>query len=57
VITVFPRQGHYAHDPAELAAHPPARVADVAVARIGDLLRYDLPALLAATPLPGTGTS
>jgi FMN phosphatase YigB (HAD superfamily) len=35
VTTVFPRQGHYAHDPHELAAYPPA---DVSVERIGDLL-------------------
>jgi hypothetical protein len=43
VTTVFPRQGHYAHDPKELAAYPPA---DMAIKRIGDLLRYDLSALL-----------
>jgi FMN phosphatase YigB (HAD superfamily) len=43
VTTVFPRQGHYAHDPKVLAAHPPA---DVTVERIGDLLGYDLPGLL-----------
>jgi len=42
VTTVFPRQGHYAHDPA-IAAYPPA---DVTIGRIGDLLGYDLPALL-----------
>jgi hypothetical protein len=43
VTTVFPRQGHYANDPQALAAYPPA---DVAIEGIGDLLRYDLPALL-----------
>jgi hypothetical protein len=43
VTTVFPRQGHYAHDPQILASCPPA---DVSVERIGDLLNYDLPALL-----------
>jgi FMN phosphatase YigB (HAD superfamily) len=43
VTTVFPRQGHYAHDPKTLAAYPPA---DIAIERIGDLLQYDLPALL-----------
>jgi FMN phosphatase YigB (HAD superfamily) len=43
VTTVFPRQGHYAHDPAELAKYP---VADVSIERIGDLLDYDLPGLL-----------
>ena len=35
VTTVFPRQGHYAHDPAEVERYPPA---DVTVERIGDLL-------------------
>ena len=35
VTTVFPRQGHYAHDPKVLAAYPPA---DITVERIGDLL-------------------
>ena len=39
VTTVFPRQGHYAHDPAILAAYPPA---DVTVERIGDLMGVDL---------------
>ena len=45
VTTVFPRQGHYAHDPAALARYPPA---DVSIEHIGDLLGHDLPALLAA---------
>ena len=45
VTSVFPRQGHYAHDPKALATYPPA---DVSVERIGDLLTYDLPPLLAA---------
>ena len=39
VTTVFPRQGHYANDPQELANYPPA---DLSVQRIGDLLQYDL---------------
>ncbi len=43
VTTVFPRQGQYAHDQSVVAAFPPA---DVTVERIGDLLDYDLPALL-----------
>lgn len=38
VTTIFPRQGHYAHDPAELAAYP---AADITVERIGDVLRLD----------------
>lgn len=46
VTTVFPKQGHYAHDPQVLAANPPA---DISIERIGDLLNYDLPALLTAS--------
>src|SRR5215467_2643858 len=42
VTTVFPRQGHYAHDPKVLADFPPA---DVTIDRIGELLNYDLAAL------------
>jgi FMN phosphatase YigB (HAD superfamily) len=38
VTTVFPRQGHYAHDTAAIAGFAPA---DVTVERIGDLLNYD----------------
>ena len=45
VTTIFPRQGHYAHDPKALATYPPA---DVSVERIGDLLGYDLSVLVAA---------
>ncbi len=45
LTTVFPRQGHYADDPKELAMYPPP---DIAIDCIGDLLRYVLPALLAA---------
>jgi FMN phosphatase YigB (HAD superfamily) len=44
VTTIFPRQGKFAHDRAALASYPPA---DLTVERIGDLLDYDLPALLA----------
>ena len=43
VTTIFPRQGQYAHDPKALAA---GSTADVTVERIGDLLDYDLDALL-----------
>ncbi len=39
VTTVFPRQGHYAIDPAILSAFP---AADISLARVGDLLAYDL---------------
>jgi hypothetical protein len=49
LTTVFPRQGHYALDPENIAAYPPA---DVAIERIGDLLDYDLPGLCRpASPL------
>jgi haloacid dehalogenase-like hydrolase len=44
VTTVFPRQGHYAHDEKANAAYP---AADITVEDIGDLLKYDLPAFLA----------
>ena len=47
LTTVFPRQGHYALDPENIAAYPPA---DITVERIGDLTNYDLPALLNAVP-------
>ena len=43
VTTVFPKQGHYALDP-EILAQCPA--ADIDLAKIGDLITYDLPALL-----------
>src|SRR5450755_1918186 len=39
LVTVFPKQGHYAHDPANIARYP---AADVSVERIGDLLGLDL---------------
>lgn len=45
VTTVLPRQGHYARDPAILARYPPA---DISIERIGELLDYELPALLTA---------
>ena len=43
LTTVFPRQGHYALDPAIGAAYP---AADITIERIGDLVNYDLPALM-----------
>jgi FMN phosphatase YigB (HAD superfamily) len=43
VTTVFPKQGHYAFDSDTLAKYPPA---DIELAKIGDLVTYDLPALL-----------
>ena len=42
VTTVFPRQGHYAHDPRIVDSYPPA---DVELERISDLLSLDLPTL------------
>jgi FMN phosphatase YigB (HAD superfamily) len=44
VTTVFPRQGQYAQDRDMITQCPPA---DLTVNRIGDLLDYDLAALLA----------
>lgn len=44
VTTVYPHQGHYAHDQQTVSAYP---AADLTIERIGDLLGYDLPALLA----------
>jgi FMN phosphatase YigB (HAD superfamily) len=43
LTTVYPRQGHYALNPQNVTAYPPA---DITVAHIGELLNYDLPALL-----------
>jgi FMN phosphatase YigB (HAD superfamily) len=52
VTTVFPRQGHYAHDPEILGRYP---AADISIDRIGELMDLDLsPQSLAApqsTPL------
>ena len=45
VTTVFVRQGHYALEPRIDTTYP---AADVAVARIGELLAYDLASLLTA---------
>jgi len=44
VTTVFPRQGQYAHDSKAIAGYLPP---DLTVERIGDLLDYDLAAMLA----------
>jgi len=45
LTTAFPRQGHYALDPGNIAAYP---AADLRLERIGDLDYVDLPALLGA---------
>ncbi|HCE09553.1 MAG TPA: haloacid dehalogenase [Oxalobacteraceae bacterium] len=42
LTTVFPRQGHYALDPMNIAAYAPA---DVTVESIGDLINHDFSAL------------
>ncbi|MGZ4955730.1 MAG: HAD family hydrolase [Methylobacter sp.] len=43
LTTVFPRQGHYALDPENIAAYPPA---DITIEHIGDLIDYDFSTLL-----------
>jgi FMN phosphatase YigB (HAD superfamily) len=45
LTTVFPRQGHYAFDPAISARYPPA---DVTVERVGDVTAFDVAKLLAS---------
>ncbi len=50
LTTIFPRQGHYARDAELLAAYPPA---DITIERIGELLAYDLPAMLAGAGAGG----
>ncbi|AEK61806.1 HAD family hydrolase [Collimonas fungivorans] len=45
LTTVFPRQGHYAHDPAIIAAYP---AADISVEHFADLVTHDFSALAAA---------
>jgi FMN phosphatase YigB (HAD superfamily) len=49
VTTVFPRQGKFANDAKTIASNPPA---DVTVARIGDLVEFDLERLLTPSRLP-----
>jgi FMN phosphatase YigB (HAD superfamily) len=45
VTTVFPRQGHYALDAAQVADYPKP---DITIERIGELQKYSLEELLAA---------
>jgi hypothetical protein len=45
LTTVWPRQGHYALDRKAIASYP---AADITIDRIGDLVNYDLTALLGA---------
>lgn len=49
LTTVFPRQGHYAHA-SDVASYPSP---DITIERIGALVDYDLPALLAVGPHGG----
>jgi FMN phosphatase YigB (HAD superfamily) len=53
LTTVFPRQGHYAADPETPTTYPPP---DITIEHIGELLHYDLPALLKMLePAPSPG--
>jgi FMN phosphatase YigB (HAD superfamily) len=45
VTTIFPRQGHYAHDAAEVARYPEP---DITIERIGELQNYSLEQILSA---------
>jgi hypothetical protein len=45
VTTVFPRQGHYALDAAQVAHYPKP---DITIERIGELQKYSLEQILAA---------
>ena len=38
LTSIFPRQGHYAHDPNNLVLYPSA---DITLERIGDLVHHD----------------
>jgi FMN phosphatase YigB (HAD superfamily) len=49
VTTVFPRQGHYALDAAEVAKYP---TPDITVEHIGDLLAYGLSAFVPSSVSP-----
>jgi FMN phosphatase YigB (HAD superfamily) len=51
LTTIFPRQGHYALDRKNIIAYPPA---DLTVERIGDLVDYDLTALVHGTNVART---
>jgi len=45
VTTVFPRQGHYALDPVQVAQYPKP---DITLERIGELQKYSMEQILAA---------
>ena len=46
LMTVFPRQGHYAFDQANIAGYP---TADFSVEHIGELADFNLASLLASS--------
>ena len=46
VTTIFPRQGHYAHDLAEVAKYPKP---DITIERIGELQRHSFEEIVAAS--------
>jgi hypothetical protein len=50
VTTIFVRQGRYALDPNEIAAHPPA---DMTIEKVGDLLQHDRASLSRAREVQG----
>jgi FMN phosphatase YigB (HAD superfamily) len=52
LTSVWPRQGHYADDPKVTNQYPPP---DIAVARIGDLTGFNLPAFLNASSSRNAG--
>ena len=52
VTTVFPRQGHYAHDPKLLAHNPPP---DLTLEHVDDLLQSDVEGLISAGQVAATG--
>jgi FMN phosphatase YigB (HAD superfamily) len=47
LTTIFPRQGHYALDPRNIAAHPPA---DITIESIADMVSLDLASFLSKRP-------
>jgi hypothetical protein len=49
LTTVFPRQGHYALDPKNIAAYPRA---GIIIEHIGDLVNYNLASFLGTRARP-----
>ena len=54
LTTIFPRQGHYALDPAAVAAHP---AADFTIVHIGELAELDLLPLIKRTAVQVRATN